>query len=231
MTAAARAGQSEGLRLGAGPGRPCCPEARRPASRPHGRVRPRLPAAPSCLRPERWAAGLTLGPGSARLLTWPSPSPASPPPASLRNREAPGSVDEEITTPAVALRKIAAAAAAAALVADHGSEGTGGSGETRKIGEGQQARAPWEARELARPAGSRPRTAPAPRPGVSLEPGSEAAGCAQTGAAGRVCGGGRRTAVSGSNPCLSFCLSVCCVCVPLAPGSRRRTARRGAATL
>lgn len=208
------------------------PEAQR--SRPHGRVRPRLPAAPSCLRPERLAAGVTLGPGSARLLTWPSPSPVPPPPpaASPRNREAPGSVDEEITTPAVALRKIAAAAAAAAaLVADHGSEGTGGSGETRKIGEGQQARAPWEARELARPAGSRPPTAPAPSPGGSLEPGSEAALCAQTGAAGRVCGGGRRPVVSGSNPCLSFCPSVCCVCVPLAPGSRSRTARRGAATL
>lgn len=210
------------------------PKPDAPRSRPHGRVRPRLPAAPSCLRPERRAARVTLGPGSARLLTWPSPSPALPPPpaASPRNRKAPGSVDEEITTPAVALRKIvAAAAAAAALVADHGSEGTGGSGETRKIEEGQQARAPWEAGELARPAGSRPHTAPAPRPGVSLEPGSEEAGCAQTGAGGKVCGGGRRPAVSGSNPCLSLCPSVCCVCVPLVPRNRKRTARHGAATL
>ena len=164
----------------------------------------------------------------------PGQAPLPPPPplphlpsTSPQNREASGSVGEEITTPAVALRKIAAAAAAA-VVADDGSEATGGSGEPRKIAEEQKART-----RRGEPIGSRCSRVPgSPRfpfraLDVPPDPGSEAAGCARTWAAGRVGGGSWRPAVSGNNPCLSFCLSVCCVCSsprpPEAGGERPRS--------
>lgn len=100
--------------------------------------------------------------------------PYSSPP----NPAAPGSVGEEITTPAVALRKIAAAAAAAAvLVAGDGSEATGGSGEPRKIAEEREARA-----RRGEPVGPRRALVPGSLPSALCaldappEPGSEAAG-------------------------------------------------------
>lgn len=176
-------------------------------------------------------------PAAARTLTWPSlPSSSSSfrphlPSSSPPNREASGSAGEEITTPAVALRKISAAAAA--LVAGDGSEATGGSGEPRKIAEEPKARA-----RRGEPAG--PRCAwvfdPAPFPLGALdappEPGSEEAGCARTWGAGRVGGGCWRPAISGNNPCLSFSVSVCCVCSsPRPPEAGGERPRSGAATL
>lgn len=112
---------------------------------PNGRVEARLLTQASRLRPRERAAGLPLGLRQRRGRSPVQASPSSPshphlPSSSPPNQEASGSVGEEITTPAVALRKISAAAAAAAapLVAGDGSEG---SGEPRKIAEEPKARA------------------------------------------------------------------------------------------
>lgn len=150
----------------------------------------------------RWGSrrrrGRSPGRASPSSLSHPRLPSSSPP-----NREASGSVGEEITTPAVALRKISAAAAP--LVAGDGSEG---SGEPRKIAEEPKARArrgePAGLRR-ARVAGSRrfPLGAPDAPPRLRADLG-----------AGRVGGGCRRPAFSGNNPCLSLCVSLSATSAP-----------------
>lgn len=147
--------------------------------------------------------------GQDAHLAEPPPASSSRPhlPSSPWNQEASGSVGEEITTPAVALRKIAAAAAAAALVAGDGSEG---SGEPRKIAEDPKARA-----RRGEPAGPRraraPGSPPLP-PGVLNAPpelGASAAGRARTWAQGgsaEAAGGRRFRAIIPASLSLSPCL-------------------------
>jgi hypothetical protein len=110
----------------------------------------------------------------------------------------------------------------AALVADDGNEATGGPGEPWKIAEEQKAR-------LRRGEPVRPRRAPIPSawfsarpPGLAAEPSSEAPGCARTWGAGRVGRSCWWPEVPSNNPCFSFSVSVCVLCLVLLPAPRKQ---------